>query len=504
MLPRALRQIPPCTRRIDPAYGFQCNVACLPLSNITIRISPWVFKENGMSVPVTTIDSFADLMAALHGKPCKLQLRTSILSPYSISLPPGFSLSGTNKDSCILSFCNGDGIGLTADNRVEHLTVMTTPAARAIYTETGLFDMGSITLGDLAVTGQVSIIVRGGTSKLNLVVDKLHIAACDCRCYSEQPQKYGVNVYQGALSVYNFNGDPDSNIHASLTNITAGSRNAPVIGSGIFVSGFGDNGGWVQLEKLSTGAVYSNGMLPYGTADIITAGIFIVYGVNARLVEHFGEIVTYGVNDMVLDTWGTVENWLVHARVVSYGPSGIGFVNFGTVGNFVAEKEVVTHGLGARGFNQYDGTVRNIRFDSIETFGDGSIGIQVSKPVGAIVVDKGITTHGSVGNTLVKGVNMLLPAEAFSVKPGGVVDQLVVGGDLVTHGAKVSTYAVEGGKVNTIDIKGQILAHGKDSNAVLVSNKGSTPLTKVRASAKAGKNLVVADGDITDRTGLSA
>jgi hypothetical protein len=41
-------------------------------------------------------------------------------------------------------------------------------------------------------------------------VDKVHIAACDC--YSEQPQKYGVNVYQGALTVYNFNDDRDSTI----------------------------------------------------------------------------------------------------------------------------------------------------------------------------------------------------------------------------------------------------------------------------------------------------
>ena len=71
---------------------------------------------------------------------------------------------------------------------------------------------------------------------------------------------------------------------------------------------------------------------------------------------------------------------------------------------------MVTHGLGARGFNQYDGTIRHIKFDSIETFGDGSIGVQVSKPVGTVVFDKGITTHGSVGNTLVKGVNMPLPA----------------------------------------------------------------------------------------------
>jgi len=178
-------------------------------------------------------------------------------------------------------------------------------------------------------------------------------------------------------------------------------------------------------------------------------------------------------------------------------------VNFGAVDDFIAEKEIVTHGLGARGFNQYDGTVKRIRFKSIETFGDGSIGIQVSKPVGTIEVDEGITTHGSVGNTLVKGVNMELPADAFSVKPGGAVEKLVVNGDLVTYGANVATYAVEGGRVGAVDIKGKVLAHGRDSSALLVINKGSTPLTNVRASAPAGQALVIKDGDVTDRTGLS-
>jgi len=110
----------------------------------------------------TAIQSLADLSRALaQPQPCNLQLQTSVLSPYSIALPRGFSLSGKDKNSCVLSFCNGDGVGLTADNRVENLTVLTTPAARAIYTQTGLPDMGSIVLDDLSVTGQVSIIVRG-------------------------------------------------------------------------------------------------------------------------------------------------------------------------------------------------------------------------------------------------------------------------------------------------------------------------------------------------------
>ena len=450
------------------------------------------------------IGSLTELMSALSGEaPRILELQTSVACPHSIILPPGFSLTGTDKNRCILSFGNGDGIGLTANNRVADLTVIAPPAARAIYTQTGIADMGTLTLDNLAVTGQVSIITHAGTDKLNFVADGLHIAACDARRYSEQPQKYGVNVYQGALTVYNFNGGANSRITASLTNISVGAKNAPVLGSGIFVSGFGDESGLVEFDTLTTGAVHSTGMLPYGTADIITGGVFIVYGVHAKRVEHFGEVVTYGVNDMVLDTWGTVEQWITHAPVVSYGPSGIGFVNFGTVNDFRAEAEILTYGLGARGFNQYDGTVKNIRFKSIETFGDGSIGIQVSKPVGTITVDGNVTTHGSIGNTLVKGVNMQLPAEAFSVKPGGVVEKLVVGGNLITHGAKVTTYAVEGGKVNALDIKGEIIANGQGSDAVLVADKGSTPLTKVRARAKAGKTLVVADGTVTDRTGFS-
>lgn len=454
-----------------------------------------------MNKSARPINSLIDLMTALAApEPGALELQTSVSCPHSITLPPGCSLTGTDPNSCILSFGNGDGIGLTADNRVSNLTVIAPAAARAIYTQAGLADMGTITLSGLVVTGQVSIIIRTGTSRLNLAVDGLHVAACDARRYPEQPQKYGVNVYQGALTVYNFNGDAQSLIQASLKNVSVGAPQAPVLGSGVFVSGFGDVGGRVELDLLTTGAVHSTGMLPYGTADMITGGVFIVYGIHAGRVEHFGETVTYGVNDMVLDTWGTVDEWIAHAPVTSYGPSGIGFVNFGTVGNFVAEAAITTHGLGARGFNQYDGTVRAIRFRSIETFGDGSIGIQISKPVGTITVDEGVTTHGAVGNTLVKGVNMLLPAEAFSVKPGGVVERLVVGGDLVTHGDGVNTYAVEGGKVLAIDIAGRVLATGKGSNAVLVAGQGSTPLTHVRASAQSGKALSQTGGDITDRT----
>jgi hypothetical protein len=210
-----------------------------------------------MQIQTVPIESLTDLSKAIALRgPRNLELQTSLLSPYSITLPPGFSLKGKHKESCILSFCNGDGVGLTADNRIENLIVMTTPGARAIYTQTGLLD----------------------------------------------------NPYSEAL-------------FCTLKHAPAYPR------------------------------------LPF--ADVASA---------SRWVTRF-------------------VDW-------------------------------------------YNGT------------------------------------H--------------------------------------THGTDVTTYAVEGGKVGSIDIKGRVLAHGERSDAVLVSKKGSTPLTNVRAAAKAGRNLVVTDGDVTDRTGLVA
>lgn len=42
------------------------------------------------------------------------------------------------------------------------------------------------------------------------------------------------------------------------------------------------------------------------------------------------------------------------------------------------------------------------------------------------------------------------------------------------------------------------------AHAVLVADKGSTPLANVRARANTGKALVETGGTITDRTGFSA
>jgi hypothetical protein len=318
----------------------------------------------------TKINSLIDLMTALNNNvPQQLELQTSILCPWSIVLPVGFSITGVNKDKCIISFSNSDGIGLTANNEVADLVIQANPNNRAIYAMSNHPDLGTLTLKNLTVTGQVQILTRAGTNNTKLVADNIDIVACDARKYSEQPQKYGVNVYQGAFTVYNFNSNPDSIINATLTNISLGRKGAPVIGSGLFICGFGDNGGWVIADTITTGDIYSNGMLPFGQPDMITGGVFIVNGTKVKNVTHHGSVSTYGVNDMVLDTWGQVEKWVAEKPITSYGPSAIGFVNFGIVDEFTAKDKIETFGPGARGFNQYDGTVTNALFHSIITHG---------------------------------------------------------------------------------------------------------------------------------------
>jgi hypothetical protein len=452
---------------------------------------------------IKQIYSLIELLAALNNpQPTTLELQTSILCPYSITLPSGFNITGADKEKCILSFSNGDGIGLTANNEVSNLIIQTNPSNRAIYVLSNLSDLGTLSLKNLTITGQVQILTRAGTNKTNLIADNVDIVACDARRYSEQPQKYGVNVYQGAFTVYNYNSDENSIINATLTNISLGRKGAPVMGSGLFVGGFGDNGGWVVLDNITTGDIYSNGMIPFGQPNIITGGVFIVNGTKIKNITNKGTLTTYGVNDMVLDTWGQVEKWTTEKPITSYGPSGIGFVNFGVVGEFEAKDKIETFGLGARGFNQYDGTVGKATFHSIITNGNGSIGIQVSKPIGSITVLNGVVTHGSEGQTLVKGVIMTLPADAISVKPGGAIKELNISGGITTYGDNVHSYHVEGGIVKQINIKGDIIANGNNSTAIEVSNDGQTPLTNISAISKKGIAVKIIKGKVTDRKGL--
>lgn len=400
-----------------------------------------------------------------------IELQNSITSPTILYVPRGITLTGAEGRTVVLSFSTGDGLALRGENEIKNLVIQTNPSSRAILIDSIEENLGTITLSDLIITGQVQLLTREPTMKTNINAKNIDVVMADARRYSEQPQKYGVNVYQGSFTIYNYNSNPESLIEAELENISIGRENAPAIGSGIFVSGFNDDGGKVEVNKLTTGDIYTNGMIPAGQSNLITGGIFIVNGAKAKNINSLGTVVTYGTNDMVLDVWGEVINWRLEKPLISYGASGIGFVNFGKVHNFVAKEKIVTYGLGARGFNQYDGTIDSAEFESITTYGQGAIGIQVSKPIGTITIKNSIETNGSVGNTLVKGVIMSLPADGVNIKSGGVVQQLEVGKNIVTYGDSVTSYHIDGGEIVNFQLGGKLIAEGNNAATKRIEKK---------------------------------
>jgi hypothetical protein len=377
----------------------------------------------------------------------------------SIRLSPGQSLRGADG-SATISFPGGvDGVQLATDNRVADLRLEVSPEKRAIFNDSAMPTLGRTVLRGVTTIGRVQILAREKVRAGHVEIEGLDIIVADARGEAERPRGYGVNVLQGAFTLWNMQNGGDVTITADLSGISVGRDGAPVRGSGVFVSGARDTGGRLIVRRLETGAVYSDGGIPQGTPDCISAGVFVVFGAFVDSVHNGGPVTTYGANDMVLDNWGMVDRWTAEQKITSHGPSGIGFVNFGTINNLQVKAPVETFGQGSRGFNVYTGTVNSAEFERIVTHADGAVGIQISQPVGQIKVRRGIETFGGTGKSLVKGVVTELSAVALSIKPGGSARAIDIAGGVVTHGEGVSPLELHG-SIEALQVGGSLVAAG--------------------------------------------
>ena len=406
---------------------------------------------------VTTTDG---LMTALRDPATRrIVVRGELVGAPSIHLAPGQILCGEDEQ-CAIHFAVGvDGVRLSSDNEISTLRLLASPEQRAIFNDTTVASLGRIRLTGLTTTGQVQILARDAVRAGHVEVDGLNIVAADARARAERPHGFGVYVLQGAFTLWNMQGDDRVVIGAHLAGLTAGREGAPVRGSGIFVSGAGFTGGRVVAPLLDTGAVYSDGGIAEGTPDQITGGVFTVFGAHIDEVRNRGPVVTYGVNDMVLDNWGNVDRWIAEQKLTSFGPSGIGFVNFSIVNMLKVLAPIETFGRGARGFNVYAGTVGLAEFERVVTHADGAVGVQISQPIGRLVVHRGIETFGGTGDSLVKGVVLKLAAVALSVKPGGSALAIEVDGGVATHGEGVPPVELHGA-IGTLRVSGGFKATG--------------------------------------------
>lgn len=427
----------------------------------------------------TFVSDVGQLQAALASGALEIQIQGEISGAPMITLPPGVALRGGT-----LRF-GAKGIRLTQDNVLEDVTVHTAGHEVAILNDTSISDAGTLSLRDVTTYGQVLLVAEGQLRSANFIAENVHVAQADLRGRVTRPRGFGVEAMQGAFTVWNRHQDPVE-ITAELKNLTAGSRDTPVRGSGVFVGGHGDwngitDGGTVRVTELSTGEIHTDGGIADGTPDLISGGVFVITGANVEKVLNAGPVTTYGQNDMVLDNWGAVKEWQVLKPITSHGPSGIGFVNFGVLDTLDVQAPITTTGKGARGFNLYDGSLNAAHFTEITTHGDGSVGVQISKPLGRLDVSGDITTHGGEGMSLVKGVQLMLKAIALSVKEGGTVDAINIGGRLVTTGDHVTTLEVAG-TVASFAAHHGIEATGSGSSALNVSGKIDLDGTEVHSA----------------------
>lgn len=113
----------------------------------------------------------------------------------------------------------------------------------------------------------------------------------------------------------------------------------------------------------------------------------------------------------------------------------------------------------ARGFNVYAGTVKLAEFDRVVTHADGAVGIQISQPIGRLIVRRGIETFGGTGPSLVKGVVVDLSAIALSIKPGGAAHEIEINGGIKTNGPGISPVE-QHGSIATLRVTGGCVAAG--------------------------------------------
>ena len=426
-----------------------------------------------MSGTSATVSTAAELADAIGAGSSEIVVEGTITGSPSITLPPGTTLRGGR-----LVF-TGKGVRLTRDNTLRDITITTIPYEVAVYNDTSVRDTGTLTFVNVTTVGQVLVLADDDTTRARVETRGLHVREADVRGRVEQPHGFGVDVLQGAVTLWNRQKDPSAVFTATLRDVSAGTEETPVRGCGVFVAGYGDReghgtGGVFTADLIQTDVIVTDGGIAVGTPDKITGGVFVVSGATVDRVENAGPVTTHGQNDMVLDNWGHVKEWVATAQVTSTGPSGIGFVNFGDIDRLDVQAPILTTGPGARGFNLYDGSLNDASFHSIKTTGDGSIGIQVSKPLGSLTVHHDVETTGGEGMSLVKGVQVSLKAIAFSVKPGGTVDSVIVGGSLRTHGDGVVTFEVDGGgTVKKLTVGGTVEALGAGSTKTSI--QGSSP-----------------------------
>lgn len=114
--------------------------------------------------------------------------------------------------------------------------------------------------------------------------------------------------------------------------------------------------------------------------------------------------------------------------------------------------------------------------------------MQLSRPLPSLTIKQDLSTEGGEGLSLVKGVQMPLKAIALSLKPGGTLARLEVGGAISTSGDDVVTVELAD-TIGNWQVRGGIRATGKRSDG-LHHTADAPPPTGAEITSADGRDVV--------------
>lgn len=329
-----------------------------------------------MKIQVATT---AEFLKAIQVENQEITLLNSLLIPQSIQLAPGVSITATREKLGFLSFPAGDGIGIQADNTIKNICIQTKADSRAIYLNSLQEDLGTITLKNLRITGQVQILLREHNHSLDLIMDSVDIVSADARLKMEKSIKNQLNMLQGALTIFNCSAFQDSKLTLSMEKISIGRHEAPVIGSGIFIADLNNSPGRVQVDLLSHNEIFSNSMIPNSSMQKSSGAICILEGVQVNEIISEGLLTTYGPHDHAIYNEGIIDRWILKEAVRSHGQGASGMINNGKINDFNAEDTFETYGAEASALILKGGHLVKGHFPALASYGKNSVTVFIAK-----------------------------------------------------------------------------------------------------------------------------
>jgi hypothetical protein len=184
-----------------------------------------------MAARTTHVNSVDNLIAAVNSNEVEeIVLSTNLSGVPPIALLPGQSFRSEFEEHRALFFREStDGIRLSSDNTVARIDLVTSPDKRAIWNDYSVDGLGTIRLRSVRATGRVQILAKEKIRAGRIEVDSLEIHSADARTEKERPKDYGVNVLQGAFTLWNMQPDQDIVLSADLRNISVGAFGSPYL-----------------------------------------------------------------------------------------------------------------------------------------------------------------------------------------------------------------------------------------------------------------------------------